>query len=115
GPCIATFPHLREWQQEFGDQGFQVVGVTQKYGRVWDEEAERAVAPPDGGEVSDEQELEMLDKFMTHHELLHPTIVTPDDTDMYTEYGVSGIPHAVLIDRKGVVRMIKVGSGDQNA
>ena len=30
-------------------------------------------------------------------------------------YGVSGIPHAVVIDREGVVRMVKVGSGDANA
>jgi uncharacterized spore protein YtfJ len=28
---------------------------------------------------------------------------------------VTGIPHAVLIDRKGNVRMIKVGSGEANA
>jgi hypothetical protein len=31
------------------------------------------------------------------------------------EYKVQGIPTAVLIDRKGVVRMVKVGSGEKNA
>ena len=30
-------------------------------------------------------------------------------------YVVSGIPHAVLIDRQGKVRLVRIGSGDQNA
>jgi len=34
---------------------------------------------------------------------------------MQADYGVTGIPHAVLIDKKGMVRMIKVGSGPANA
>jgi len=34
---------------------------------------------------------------------------------MQTDYGVTGIPHAVLIDKQGRVRMIKVGSGQANA
>jgi hypothetical protein len=28
---------------------------------------------------------------------------------------VTGIPQAVLIDRQGVIRMIRVGSGEKNA
>jgi hypothetical protein len=31
------------------------------------------------------------------------------------DYGVTGIPQAVLIDRKGDVRLVKVGSGEENA
>ena len=34
---------------------------------------------------------------------------------MQKQFGVTGIPHAVLIDRQGNVRMIKVGSGPTNA
>ena len=30
-------------------------------------------------------------------------------------YGVSGIPHVVVIDQAGKVRMVRVGSGDKNA
>jgi hypothetical protein len=30
-------------------------------------------------------------------------------------YGVSGIPHVVVLDKEGKVRMIRVGSGKQNA
>lgn len=113
GPCIATFPHLKEWQEEFGDKGFQIVGVTRHYGYTWNEETSRATKSTE--EVSAEDELAMIDKFMTHHGLLHPTIVTPKESVMQKEYAVTGIPHAVLIDRKGNVRMIKIGSGPANA
>jgi hypothetical protein len=30
-------------------------------------------------------------------------------------YGVRGIPHVVLIDRRGMVRMVRVGAGESNA
>lgn len=114
GPCIATFPHLKEWQAEFADQGFQVVGVTRKYGYRWDVESNRTVRV-EGDEATDEAELVMLDQFMTHHELPHPTIMAAEDSQMHQQFAVSGIPHAVLIDKKGIVRMIKVGSGEANA
>src|SRR5262245_25874372 len=31
GPCIATFPHLREWHEKYGKEGLQIVGVTRYY------------------------------------------------------------------------------------
>ena len=38
GPCIATFPHLREWQAKFADKGLVIVGVTHWYSFDWDDE-----------------------------------------------------------------------------
>jgi thiol-disulfide isomerase/thioredoxin len=113
GPCIATFPHLREWNEQFGPEGLQIVGVTRKYNYSWNEDAQRASRAE--GENTDEEETAMLEKFLAHHELEHPTIVTPDESTMQTDFAVSGIPHAVLIDRQGKIRMIKVGSGEANA
>ena len=52
---------------------------------------------------------------MSHHELHHATIITPKSSEMQKEFGVTGIPHAVLIDRQGNIRMIKVGSGPTNS
>lgn len=112
GPCIATFPHLREWNEDYGDKGLVIVGVTSKYDYSWDEDAERAVR---GEEHSMDEELAMLEKFLEHHELEHRSMVTPEGTSMSKEYGVSGIPQAVLIDKQGTVRLIKVGSGQANA
>lgn len=113
GPCIATFPHLKHWQEAYGDDGLQVVGVTRQYNYTWNDESQRATRSED--KVSAEDEGEMLEKFIAHHELKHPSMVTPEGSEMWSEFGVSGIPHAVVIDRKGVVRLIKVGSGDANA
>ena len=113
GPCIATFPHLREWREEFGDQGFEIVGVTRYYGYSWDEENDQAVRA--GGDVDPEVEREAVGKFLQSKEMHHATIFTPKDSELQAAYGVSGIPHAVLIDRQGNVQMVKVGSGQANA
>lgn len=113
GPCIATFPHLNSMYDEFHSRGLEIVGVTRQYGYQWNVETKRASRSE--GEVSLEAELAMLEEFMKHHELRHPTIVTPQESEMQKQFGVTGIPHAVLIDRKGNVRMIKVGSGEANA
>ena len=42
GLCTATFDHFRDWRQEFGDKGFEIVGVTQYYQFEWDDEQHRA-------------------------------------------------------------------------
>jgi len=113
GPCIATFPHLREWHDQYSSQGLVIVGVTRQYNYAWDDETKRASKAE--GEVALDDELKMLEKFIAQHELRHPTLVTPAGSTMQTDYGVTGIPHAVLIDKQGRVRMIKVGSGQANA
>lgn len=112
GPCIATFPHLREWREEFGEQGFEIVGITRYYNYTWDEEAGRAVRSED---ATPEQEREAIAQFLQSKDMSHPTIFTPQDSTLQQEYGVTGIPHAVLVDREGKVQMIKVGSGPANA
>lgn len=113
GPCIATFPHLKEWHEEFHEKGLEIVGVTRQYGYEWNEETERPAKATD--DVSLETEQQMLDKFMSHHELHHASIITPKSSTMQKQFGVTGIPHAVLIDRQGDVRMVKVGSGPTNS
>jgi predicted transcriptional regulator len=64
--------------------------------------------------VAPEKEREMLVKFAEHHNL-HHRFALQKDTVLSEYYAVSGIPHVVVIDREGKVRLIRVGSGDQNA
>lgn len=116
GPCIATFPHLKHLNEEYSEKGLEIVGVTRYYNYRWDEEKDRALRiNKTEEEVDAADEHVMLEKFLASHKLEHPTIVTPDGSEMQKEYGVSGIPHAVVIDRKGKIRLIKVGSGEANA
>lgn len=111
GPCIATFPHLREWHEKYSDRGLEIIGVTRYYGYEWDAEAGKAKRSK---EVPPEQEREMLAKFAEQHELHHRFAVMADRS-LSEYYGVSGIPHVVVIDDSSIIRMMRVGSGETNA
>lgn len=111
GPCIADFPHLREWQAKYADKGLVIIGLTQYYNFAWDADAKSPSRAE--GTVSHEAEREMLLKFAEHHELKHRFAITTDDK-LSEYYGVSGIPHVVLIDRQGIVRLMRVGTSDEN-
>ncbi|WP_182868210.1 TlpA family protein disulfide reductase [Rhodopirellula sp. JC639] len=113
GPCIATFPHLRQWRAEFADRGFEIVGVTQYYNFQWDEQAKRASHASE--DVTPAQERRTIASFLEHHDLKHPVFVTPEGSDMSGDFGVRGIPHVVLIDRQGVVQLVKTGAGKATA
>ena len=115
GPCIATFPHLKHLDQEYGKQGLTILGVTRQYNYAWDDEKEIHVRKEQSESVSLEDEMKMLEKFIAKYELNHRTMITPQDSQMQSQYAVTGIPHAVLIDKLGIVRLVKVGSGSQNA
>jgi thiol-disulfide isomerase/thioredoxin len=112
GPCIATFPHLREWHEKYADKGLEIIGLTRYYNYTWDEEADRHTRSKE--EVAPEVEREMLGKFAAKYELKHRFGIQ-NGSELSEHYGVTGIPQAVLIDREGIVRMIRVGSGEKNA
>jgi len=65
-------------------------------------------------ELSKAEEQEMLGQFAAHHQLKHRFAVQ-DKGEASKYYGVYGIPQIALVDQQGKVRMIKVGSGEQNA
>ncbi len=121
GPCIATFPHLRDWNEKYASKGFEIVGVTRYYGyKEWDAQTNRGVrAGKEEDKPAPQVEQDVLKDFAAHHELKHRFFVSPDGLEraetLAGKYMVSGIPQAVLIDRQGSIRMIRVGSGDKNA
>jgi thiol-disulfide isomerase/thioredoxin len=112
GPCIATFPHLREWQEKYGDKGLVIIGLTRYYDYEWNDDDERAAKAE--GDITPEAEQEMLKKFAAHHNLKHRFGIQKDNA-LSEYYGVTGIPHVVVIDQQGKVRMMRVGSGEANA
>jgi peroxiredoxin len=116
GPCVATFPNLRDWNAEFKDKGLAIVGVTGYCSSYdFDKEAGQVKIAPKPLSTAEEQE--MLKKFADHHKLeyLLMAMPKPQIDAVYDAYKVTGIPEAVLIDRKGVVRMVKLGVGPANA
>jgi thiol-disulfide isomerase/thioredoxin len=112
GPCIATFPHLREWHEKYADRGLVIIGLTRYYEYEWDDATQRprrATTP-----VTPEAEQEMLKKFAEFHSLKHRFAIR-EGSELSEFYGVTGIPHVAVIDQRGKVRLMRVGSGPQNA
>jgi thiol-disulfide isomerase/thioredoxin len=111
GPCIATFPHLREWEKKYDD--LVIIGVTNYYNYAWDAETKRASRSKE--DVAKETEQEMLMEFAKEHSLNHVFAVQSEEKNLSKHYAVTGIPQAVVIDKTGKVRLIRVGSGEANA
>ncbi|HXG82933.1 MAG TPA: TlpA disulfide reductase family protein, partial [Pyrinomonadaceae bacterium] len=96
-PCIAAFPSLTEWHETFQKDGFVVLGLTRYYGSADGEKADNAT------------ELEYLKKFRVEKNLPYDFAVAKNQTSQII-YGAQGLPTAVLIDRKGVIRYIATGT-----
>ncbi len=113
GPCIATFPHLRAWQEKYADKELVIIGVTRYYNYEWNEQSGRARRSQ--GTVSPGDEQAMLGKFAELHKLKHRFMVTPPNSSFQRQFGVTGIPQAVVLDQDGTIQLIRVGSGEQNS
>jgi len=96
-PCIAAFPSLTEWHQDYKQAGLEILGVTKYNGEA------------EGFSVDNQAELEFLQRFKKTHRLPYDFVVAKDNTNQII-YGAGAIPTAVLIDRKGVIRYIETGS-----
>jgi len=116
GPCIATFPHLREWMKEHQKDGLEILGVTTYYEQLTFDKEKGSVKKAEQN-LTAEQEHAMVKDFAAHHKLTHQLMVaTKEAWDKASQdYGVRGIPQAVVIDRQGNVRLVRVGSGEENA
>jgi thiol-disulfide isomerase/thioredoxin len=98
GPCLAAFPHLRGWHEKYKDRGLVVLGITTYSGRG--EARDMTVA----------EEFSYIERFKKQHNLTYGVGVTDTDNN-HRNYGISAIPTAVLIDRRGIIRMLTTGSG----
>lgn len=100
-PCIIAFPHIREWSEKYAKDGLVVVGLTNYQGRY------------EGAALQPEAELAKLrDDFMPKHKVTWFVGVEKSGRKTFDAYDVSGIPHMVLIDRKGQIRYTKTGASD---
>jgi thiol-disulfide isomerase/thioredoxin len=112
GPCKIVFPHLTEWSEIFKKDGFETIGVTRFYYNP------PSVEPKVKGEkITDADieraEIEYLKVFKKRFNLNYDFSVTRGDENQ-RNYGATNLPTAVLIDRKGVVRFIRIGTGDED-
>jgi len=101
GPCISTFPRLRDWNKKYGGADFEVVGVTQYEGSK------------EGKRLTSLQELDYLRDFKEKYKMTYPVAIIR--TGDISKYGIAAFPTTVLLDRNGVIRYIGIGAGGEEA
>ncbi len=97
GPCFDAFPALAEWHADFADDGLVILGMTRYYGRG------------EGSPMDEATEIEFLKRFKEKQRLPYDFVVARGQAAQF-QYAATGLPTAVLIDRKGVVRYIESGT-----
>lgn len=99
GPCVASFPAVRELQKHYDGYDVTIVGVTSLQGKHY---------PGDGAEPVDtegnpEKEYELMKEFMAKKQVTWPIAFSTQDV-FNPDFGVRGIPHVAIIDPEGIVR-----------
>lgn len=80
-PCRREIPLLKKLDKEYGPKGLQIVALALNYRETKD----------------------VVAKFIKDHELPY-TVLWDEDNKTADAYSVTGIPTAVLVDAKGVIR-----------
>lgn len=102
-PCRRVIPHLVENYGKYKDQGLEIIGFTRLYGTYRDNTVNK-------GKVPAEEEIKLTKEFLKRFKINYPVAIAKGE-DVFKEFGVSGIPTLVFIDKKGNVHEVEVGSG----
>ncbi|MDQ1728907.1 MAG: hypothetical protein QOD33_1032 [Pyrinomonadaceae bacterium] len=100
GPCRYTFPKLQRWHESYHDKGLVILGLTNYTGDI------------EGRRASHGEELAYLRTFKKQNRLPYGFVVADSSVNDFN-YGVFSIPMSFLIDRRGNVRFIAMGAGEQ--
>ena len=87
-PCKKEVPVLNELQQSLSASGVTIVGI------------------------SVEEPREAVDAFVRKHQIQYPVLLDSDGS-ISRRYGLIGLPMNVIVDREGVVSMVKAGAVDE--
>ena len=99
GPCRVTLPRLQTLHESYKDKGLVILGVTNFFGHA------------EGKQLTRAQELDYLRDFKKRFRLQYGFAIA-DSEENDRNYAVSSIPANFLIDRRGVVRFISIGSSE---
>ncbi|HEV3471074.1 MAG TPA: TlpA disulfide reductase family protein [Pyrinomonadaceae bacterium] len=102
GPCRVTIPKLNALHRKYRDRGLVILGLTEYYGHG------------EGRPLTPAEESQFLRRFKREHQIAYGFGVA-DHEGNGESYGVSSIPTAVLIDRRGRVRLITVTASDDDS
>ena len=92
GPCVAELPRVNAAYDKFHDQGFEIVGV------------------------SCDTDKEKLERYLKEKGYSWPQYFDgkqQDDSKFTQGFGIDGIPHMFLVDKKGILRFDDVRANDK--
>jgi thiol-disulfide isomerase/thioredoxin len=101
-PCRITIPKLNALHRKYKDRGLVILGLTEFYGHTG------------GKPLTPAEELAFLRRFKQENQMAYGIGVADHDKNG-ENYGVTSIPTAVLLDRRGRVRFITVTAADVEA
>lgn len=100
GPCRYTFPKLQRWHESYKNKGLVILGLTNYSGNI------------NGRRATPGEELAYLHTFKKQNRLPYGFVIADSAVNDFN-YGVFSIPMSFLIDRRGNVRFIAMGAGEQ--
>jgi thiol-disulfide isomerase/thioredoxin len=92
GPCVKELPRVKAAYDKFRGQGFEVIGI------------------------SCDTDKRKLEEYVKQHGVSWPQYFDgkPQDDNKFTvEFGIDGIPHMFLVDKKGFLRFDNVRASDK--
>ena len=89
--CRNALPHLQEILEEFGPEGFVLIGIHSP-------------------EFKSEKKIASIKKYLIHNNLTLPVAVD-NDMKMWKAYGARYWPTLYLIDKQGRIRERHIGEG----
>lgn len=98
GPCVASFPEVRELAAHYKDMDVVVVGVTSLQGRV-----SGLQAVPIDTRDNPQRELALMNDFIKAKGITW-TIAFSEQEVFNSDYGIEGIPHMAIVAPDGTVR-----------
>lgn len=99
-PCQEMFPKLKQLHQEAAASGLEIVAITRHYMAYG------------GTPESMQEELQLMQATVSQHGVSFRVGVAADES-LQATYGANGLPTAILIDRRGVVRYAGPGGEDR--
>jgi thiol-disulfide isomerase/thioredoxin len=109
GPCIRSFPQIREHVEHFKGSPVVFLGVTSLQGRVHGLEAK-----PIDVQDNPEKEYELTREFMKAKEMNWPVAFSTQNV-FNPDFVVKGIPYVAIIAPDGTVRHVGLHPGDERS
>ena len=108
GPCIASFPQLREHVEQFKDAPVAFLGVTSIQGFVANM-GERIDTKDDPA-----KEMALMKDFMKAKDMTWDVVFSEEEV-FNPDYGIQGIPHLAIVAPDGTIRHTGLHPGDKSA